>query len=358
MPWSPKIDWLIVGLVLLIFSFGSLILFSLDPQFFRSQLIYFLLGTLLFIIFSSLDYRVFKDFYPHLFIFSIFFLCLTFILGQLTRGTIRWIKIGNFTLQPSELVKPMLVLSFSGFALNLDTEKIKNFFLLLLIFFLPAFLVFKQPALGSSLIVFLTWLGILVAKGIDKKYILIGLFLFLAVLPLIWHFLKPYQQERIVSFINPGYDPLGSGYNLAQAKIAIGSGQFLGKGLGQGSQSQLHFLPERHSDFIFACLAEEMGFIGGTVVIGAFLALILKIIQLGQKSVEGFGSLICYGTAAMIFSQVFVNIGMNLGLLPVTGITLPLVSYGGSSLMSTLILLGFIESISKNIQKEKMIEIR
>ncbi len=349
--------WFILP-VLVIFSLGALTLFSIDRSFFQNQLLFFSIGVLVFLLFSLIDYQVFEKLYFHLYILAVFLLLLTFILGSLTRGSIRWIRIGNLSLQPSELVKPLLLLSFSGLALKLDFKKIKDLIIFLGLLFLPVFLIFKQPDLGSALVVFVIGLAIILSKGMRLRYLILGLLVFLASLPLGWRVLKPYQQERALSFLYPGFDPLGSGYNLIQAKIAIGSGQFLGKGLGSGTQSQLRFLPERHSDFIFACLAEEWGFLGSSLLIFAFYILILKIYLLGRESETLTGSLICVGGASLLFFQSFINIGMNLGLMPITGITLPLVSYGGSSLISTFVLLALIRSVARNRQKEKSIEIR
>lgn len=353
-----NLDCFLFAPFLIIFSLGVLILFSINIALFKNQLVFFSLGLVIFFIFSRLDYQIFSHFSWHLYILSVFLLLLTFVLGTITRGSVRWIKIGNLNLQPSELVKPFLILSFAGFASKFDLRKVKNLLKFLALLLLPVFLIFKQPDLGSAIVVLVIGISIIFVKGIKKTHLFLGLILLVLLIPLSWRVLKQYQRQRIVSFLNPHYDPLGSGYNLIQSKIAVGSGQFFGKGLGGGGQSQLRFLPESHSDFIFAGLSEELGFIGGTLIILTFFIFIFHIFNLSKKSVSLFGSLFCAGAGVMFFFQSFVNIGMNLGMLPITGITLPLVSYGGSSLISSLIILGLLQSAAKRLKKGELIEIR
>jgi rod shape determining protein RodA len=352
-----KLDWFIIAPLLVIFSLGALILFSIDPLYFYNHIGFFLFGLLSFILLTNFDYRVFRKFHLYLYLASIFLLLLPFVLGRITRGTSRWITIFGFTFQPSEFVKPLLILVFSSLALSLDLEKLKNVLSFFLFLFLPFLLIFKQPDFGNALVIFAIWLCTIIARGLKKKYIFLGIIVFFALIPVGWRILKPYQQERVVSFLNPQYDSLGIGYNLIQSKIAVGSGGLVGKGLGEGSQSQLRFLPERHSDFIFACLAEELGFIGASLLILSFFVLISRIVFVAQRSADLFGNLICMGAATVFFFQTVVNIGMNLGLVPVTGLTLPFVSYGGSSLVSSLILLGLVQSVAKRPKREEMIEI-
>ena len=243
-------------------------------------------------------------------------------------------------------------------ALYLDFRRFKDILFFLFLLLLPVLLIFKQPDLGSALVVLVFGLSIMFAKGIKKIYFIAGAVFLLLFLPLSWGLLKPYQQQRIFSFLNPQHDPLGSGYHLIQAQIAVGSGLFLGRGLGRGSQSQLQFLPERHSDFIFASLSEELGFLGASFLLLAFFFLLQQIFKISQKSQTEFGALVCLGSGVLLFFQTGVNVGMNLGIMPITGITLPLVSYGGSSLLSTSIILGLIQAAAKNLKRDSMIEIK
>lgn len=340
-----RFDWpLFLGLLSILF-FGLLLGASVYPHLFWHQALFALVGILLFLLFAWLDYRVFQGLWPHLFWASIVFLVSTFVFGGVTRGAIRWISLGPFTLQPSELVKPFLILAFAGFAVRskFPTKFVKLVGLLLL----PAFLTFFQPDLGSTLVLTAAWGGIILASGVSLRQVLATLLAVILLLPLGWQFLKPFQRERLYTFLNPYADPLGSGYNVIQSQIAVGSGQILGRGLGRGTQSHLNFLPERHTDFIFASLAEELGLVGAGLTLAAFSLLLYRILRAAFFSREDFGRVVALGIFSLLFFQVFVNIGMNLGLVPITGITLPLVSYGGSSLVSTMISLGLAVSVAR-----------
>jgi len=201
------------------------------------------------------------------------------------------------------------------------------------------------------------WVGIVFAAGLPVKYLVTGTLALVVLFPLSWNTLKDYQRARLTTFVDPLSDPLQSGYNLLQSIIAVGSGQILGRGLGHGTQSQLKFLPERHTDFIFASLSEELGFVGGILIIGLFTLLLTRVLRYSQNAKDSFGALICFGAFSLITFQVFINIGMNTGLVPITGITLPLVSAGGSSLISTLASLGIVASVSLRLKKQRLFEI-
>ncbi len=345
-------EWGMLILAVLIFSLGLAVLASVSPEFVKPQLIYFSVGLVLFFIFSRLDYQVFQGLAALAYFFCLLLLLSTLVLGHLTRGTLRWLSFGPFTLQPTEIIKPFFILAFSGFGVSLDMKRLKSLGLMVL-FFLPlALLIFYQPALGSLIVVSFSWLAIIFASGANVWHLLAALLAGSVTFPLFWRFLAAYQKERILVFLNPASDPLGSGYHLIQAKIAIGSGRIFGKGLGQGTQSHLRFLPEFQSDFIFAALAEELGLIGSLMLFAFFILLIFYLLRLSQRSQDRFGSLVALGIASLLGFQVFVNIAMNLGLLPITGITLPLVSSGGSSLIATLIALGISHSIARVEKKQ------
>jgi rod shape determining protein RodA len=226
----------------------------------------------------------------------------------------------------------------------------------LVILFIPiAYLIFKQPDLGNLIVYLTIFVSILVVAGIPWKYIIISVLSGGLFLPFFWFILHNYQKLRILSFINPYLDPSGAGYNALQAVISIGSGQLSGLGLGRGTQSRLLFLPEYHTDFIFASLGEELGFVGGSFVILFYILLIFWIIKIAYDCDDNFGRFLTIGVLMQFFIQVFINIGMNLGIMPITGITLPLVSYGGNSIVSTLIELGLIVSISKTLRKNPLV---
>lgn len=276
----------------------------------------------------------------------VFLLLITLLLGFETRGSIRWIPLGLFNLQPSEFAKPVLILTMSYFwSRNKPTWK--NIILSFAIIAPICLFIFKQPDLGTTLTVLFIWLCILFASQIEFwKMFSLGFLTFISV-PFIWNLLQDYQKRRILSFLNPAIDPQGIGFHVIQSTIAVGSGEFWGRGLGRGTQSRLQFLPEFRTDFIFAFIAEELGFIGSMIILGLFAFILLLLIRILFKSGDRFGELIIVGVFAMMFFQIFINIGMNIGLLPITGITLPLLSYGGSSMITTLISLGLVSSISK-----------
>lgn len=350
-------DWLIFFLVLIISFFGLLIIKSIAPNFLVQQILWLVLGLVFFFVFSQIDYQNYPRLSWFFYFGCLFFLALTLLLGAATRGSVRWLEIGGVRLQPSEIVKPFLIIFFANFFADerLTLKKLLTGFGLLIV---PFLLIFFQPDLGSSLVVVSFWLGIVLGKGVKIKWLLTAFGIFLLCSPLAWFFLKDYQKQRIFTFINPQADPLVSGFNVIQSMIAVGSGQFLGRGLGRGTQSHLRFLPERQTDFIFASLAEELGFLGSILLFGLFFLLLWRLLNLAKNSRDELSFLIYIGAFTLILTQVFINVGMSLGILPVTGITLPLVSYGGSSLISTLMVLGIAVGLGKGKEEKQMVEIR
>jgi len=342
-------DWLLFLAVLIISIFSLVVNYFLVSNLFFQQIFYLILGLIVFFIFSRIDFRVWEKLGWFEFLGSIIFLLTPLVFGSVTRGAVRWIRLGPFTIQPSELVKPFLIAFFSFFFVtkkNFEFKKVLTGFLLLLI---PAILIFVQPDLGSSLVMGISVLGILFAAGLPWRFFLGFAGVGLVFLPTAWKFLlKEYQKDRILSFLNPYSDPLGRGYNLIQSTVAVGAGKFFGRGLGRGTQSGLQFLPERHTDFMFASFAENFGFLGVLIFLGVFSFLLWRILKIASQADNNFAFLFGCGVFCLIFTQGFVNIGMNLGLLPVTGIPLPLLSYGGSSFLSTMIMLGILENICYN----------
>ncbi|MCL5090395.1 MAG: rod shape-determining protein RodA, partial [Patescibacteria group bacterium] len=314
------------------------------------------ISLIFFIFFSFLDLEILFPFSPIIYIGCLLFLILPFIVGTVTRGSVRWIPLAGFTIQPSELVKPFLALMAAWFwtGSEFSWKKILTF----IFFSLPIlFLIFIQPDLGSTLVVFSIFIGIIFLSGIELKKLIILFCGGILVLPLFFLSLKGYQRLRLVHFLNPYTDPLGEGYNLIQSKIAVGSGGIFGRGLGRGTQSHLAFLPERHTDFIFASLSEELGFGGATLVLLLYLFLYLRVLKVAFQVKERRFFLFSLGLFFYLFFQTTVNIGMNVGLLPITGITLPLISYGGSSLLTTMISLGMLQAVSRQRSGEKVLQI-
>lgn len=309
------------------------------------QLIYAVIGLAIFYLVAVTDFRVFINISNWLYGFLIILLVITFVIGLESRGSVRWIDLKFFTIQASEIAKPVLILFLTNFFLGDTPGKIRNVLISLGAVLIPVIFVFRQPDLGSAMVLSMVWVSLVYLAGIKIRDLLAILTLALLFLPFGLNLLQTYQRERLFSFLNPEADPLGTGYNLVQSIIAVGSGQLFGKGFGRGTQSHLNFLPEQKTDFIFATTAEELGFIGICLILALFAILLWRLIRAGNKSDSRAGSLICYSSAVVIMFQLFINAGMNMGLLPITGITLPFVSFGGSSLLSLMIVIGLVQSV-------------
>jgi rod shape determining protein RodA len=282
---------------------------------------------------------------------------LVFILGSVRLGAQRWLKIAWFNLQPSELAKLIIVIFLaryfskkSIYDISLLSRKFGIFRGLILPFIfiaVPTGLIIEQPDLGSGAIIVMMFIAMLYLTGVRLRYIFIFLLVIALCMPALWHILRDYQRDRLMVFLNPNIDPLGAGYTLIQSKIAIGSGSFLGKGWLSGTQSQLHFLPESHTDFIFATFAEEWGFLGGVALLALYYLLVREGVRIAQRTKDAFGRLLAFGISLMLAIQVFVNIAMTMGFMPIVGLPLPLMSYGGSSVAVTFIALGILVSIDR-----------
>ena len=321
---------------LFIFSIGFLIVLSLVvlksvyPTIFPGYFFVALLGVTLFIIFSNIDFDIVSLFSRHFYIGSILLLILTLIIGGVTRGVVRWISLGTLTLQAAEITKPFLLVFFAN-NMNIRTLPLMA---------IPVFLIFIQPSLGVSFLLVLGFIGILLASEIKKINFLYLIVAALVIIPLVFSLLAPYQKLRIEAFFNPYSDPKGSGYNSIQSQISVGDGGLFGRGLGKGVQTQLSFLPEKQTDFIFASIAEELGFVGAGLTLIAFFILFWRITAYMGNAANPQARAYLSGVFVMLLSQSIIHIGMNMGLLPITGVPLPLVSAGGSSFVSTMVVLG------------------
>lgn len=339
-------DYFISIPTILLISLGVLVIYSSDPKLALQQLIIAIIGLFLYWVVSFLDLRFYKEYIKYLYGFILFLLVIVFILGFETRGSLRWIPLGLFNFQPSEFIKPVIILLLAKFWSE-NNSTWMNIGKSMLLIFPAAALIFKQPDLGTTLTIMMIWFFMLIASNVSVFKLLLMFASSLVITPLGWLFLKDYQKYRITSFLSPEKDPLGVGYNAIQSTIAVGSGELFGRGLGRGTQSRLQFLPEFRTDFIFASIAEEFGFVGSAILLLLYSIIIGRSIKIMQNTSSRFNYLVVMGVLGMFFFQIIVNIGMNIGLLPITGITLPLVSYGGSSLLTTLICLGFIASVAK-----------
>ncbi len=350
------IDWILVSSYFLLILIGLATLYGISASeyfqnnnIFFKQVIFASLGIGVFLFFSFFDYKHYK-YYAKLFYFLIIFILLSVLLwGNVVRGTTGWIGVGIFNVQPVEVAKLLLVITLASF-ISKKKNKVSEIAAIVNSFFLAfvaVFLVLKQPDLGSALILAGIWLGMSLISGMSSKYFIFILFSGVILFSFGWVFLEDYQKDRLINFIYPEKDPQGSGYNVIQSMIAVGSGGFLGQGIGKGSQSQLNFLPEKHTDFIFASIAEEFGFVGSFLVLFLFTLLFYRIKKIAQNASDNFGYLLAIGIGIMFFLEVLINAGMNLGIMPVTGIPLPFLSYGGSSLIASSAALGILFNIRK-----------
>jgi rod shape determining protein RodA len=348
-------DPLLLLAMLLLVLFGLAMIYSatyertglgIDPLVYRHAL-YGAIGIALFATLSGLDYHVLGNLAWALYLGCCGLLIVVLITGRMLHGAQRWIQVGPWEFQPSEVAKVCLILALSRYFAR-HTENLRSFKVVagsFLVMAAPTALVLFQPDVGTATVLLGIWLVIMFAAGIPVLYFLGLVGAATAAAPVAWLFMQSYQRERILIFLDPQSDPLDAGYNAIQALISVGAGRFFGRGYLSGSQSQLHFLRVQYADFIFSVLAEELGFLGGTALLLLFVLLLFRGLRAAYLSRESFGRLICCGVVGTIAYQVFVNVGMNEGLLPVTGVPLPMVSYGGSSLVTFMGSLGILESI-------------
>lgn len=360
--WLRQFDWVLLGITSLLTSIGFAAIYSVDLSRGGSDLSYvpvqaIALGIGLVLCFAAArtHMNVYRLNGQWIYLFGLLLLIGVLIFGVSIRGTRGWFRIAGFSFQPAEFAKIALVLGLGWLIARYGRQFKQLRFVVAsgLVTALPVGLIFLQPDLGSALVLVLTWGGLLLMTGVRLKHLIVLALSGLTVAICAWLFLlQPYQKDRIATFLNPAADPLGAGYNVTQSIIAIGSGQFSGRGLGFGSQSQLRFLPEAQTDFIFSVVAEELGFIGAFVLISLFFALLVRLVHIARNSTSEFGSYVSIGIAFLFFVQFIFNVGGTLGLLPITGVTLPFVSYGGSSLIINFVLIGIAESIAHASKSE------
>lgn len=356
-----RFDWLLLGAVFLLMGLGLLSLFSLAEAssfpFFKRQLIWVGLGVTALILVSFIDFRIFRT--QSLIVFLLYIFAVALLLGVLlsgiaVRGVEAWFRLGSVFFQPVELAKLVLIVLFAKFfsKRHIEIYRIRHLLVSGAYLALPVILVLLQPDLGSALVLVAVWTAMVIFSGMKLRHFALLIILALLAGGVLWtQVLEPYQRSRITAFFDPYADPQGAGYQMIQSMIAVGSGKLWGKGLGYGSQSHLNFLPEAETDFIFAAFAEEWGFAGIVMMLILFFLVLWRILAIGMLASDNFSRLYTLGFAALVFSQAFIHIGMNLGILPITGITLPFVSYGGSSLVVLLIGVGILQSIKINARR-------
>ena len=313
------------------------------------QSLWLLIGIFFLFAITFIGYRPFLNISYLIYICSFLLLVSVFFIGTEKLGAQRWIPLGGFALQPSEFSKLAVILTLSHYlgSRKQNLFQKKRFIISFLLTFIPLILIVKQPDLGTALIFLPILYCMLFVWGAKIKYILISILLGIISLPVIWHILKDYQRTRLLTFININADPLGSGYTAIQSKIAVGSGELWGKGLFCGTQNRLNFVPEHHTDFIFCVIGEEGGFLAAISLILLFFIIMKLSISVIQKTTDPEAQLLAAGITAMLIIQIFINMGMTIGLCPITGLPLPFISYGGSSLITYLSAFGFLISIYK-----------
>lgn len=348
-----KFNWLLLFDVFLLGLIGVLFIYSASfdgiqsSQVYQKQLIWWLIASFAFLLSYRFDFRILGSQAYILYVFSVLLLLAVLLIGNIRQGAQSWFSLLGVSLQPSEISKLAIIFVLARYLSDhYENRKELSFVLIpFLIVFFPMILIVKQPDLGTAMVFVPIIFAMLYASQAKIKYLMGIILLGSCTVPFLWFFLHEYQKKRILVFLNPNIDPLGAGYTAIQSKIAVGSGQFWGKGWLNGTQNQLNFLPERHTDFIFSVLGEEWGFVGCMVVLLLFIILVWQGYQIADQSNEIFSRLLAVGLTTLIGAHVCINIAMTIGLLPITGLPLPFISYGGSNLLIMMISVGFLENI-------------
>lgn len=355
-------DWTVVICTVLLISVGVVIIGSAThvnrdglniTDLVSKQLMFFVINAVVIVLMQWFDYRRLRSWGRPLYFITILLLVAVMLVGTSALGAQRWIQLGPITIQPSEFTKLLMIISMAQM-MESRVNKLNTFRSLVPIVLyvgIPTLLVFKQPDLGTSLVYLAIMCGMLFVGGIRMHLVQIIVGVAVVLAPLGWFALQEYQKQRILVFLNPNIDPFGAGYHIIQSKIAIGSGMILGKGLFEGTQSQLNFLPENHTDFIFSVIGEELGFVGCVIVLLLLFLLIYRSVMIARSANDTFGMLLATGIGSMLVFQVLVNVGMTTGIMPVTGIPLPFISYGVSALTTNMISVGLLLNIAMHRKK-------
>ena len=344
------IDWILFLATIPLLVAGLISMRSFGGEsdyYFTRQLFWIGISFFVFFAFSLVDWRFLRksELLAGFFVLMSFFLAALLVLRHTVKGAASWFDLGFFSVEPVDPLKILVILILAKYfsRRHIEIANIRHIILPSLYVFIPAFLVFLQPDFGSFIIIFLIWLGMMLVSGINKKHLLFIFLIAVVTLASAWLFVfKPYQKARILTFVDPARDTRGAGYNALQSMIAVGSGRFFGKGIGFGSQSRLEFLPEHQTDFIFAAFAEEWGFVGALFVFLFYGIIIWRIFRIAALGRSNFESLYGIGTAIFLMAHFFVNVGMNIGIMPITGTTLPFLSYGGSHMLTVYAALGIL----------------
>lgn len=359
MNWLRKkiehFDWTYLAIIYFITIAGIFNIYSATynlplSKYVTAQIVWVAISSVVMIIVAFIDYRLWQRFAFSVYALSCGLLLGVLLIGRVSQGAKRWINLGAFSFQPSEIAKVAIVIGLAHYLSKRREDRPRNVIELIgpLVFVgIPFLMILKQPDLGTSLVFLITSLVMILFMGVNKKIIIVACLAIAASAPVLWNgVLRPYQKDRVISFLNPEKYPLSKGYQVIQSKIAIGSGEILGKGYLKGSQSKLQFLPKQHTDFVYSNFAEEFGFLGSIILLGAYFLMGVFGFKIAREARDLFGMLLALGCTVLLLSQSVINFGMEMGLLPVVGMTLPLFSYGGSSLLTTFVAVGLILNVS------------
>lgn len=347
-------DWPLFGATLLLCVMGVVNLYSATAStsltLARQQIYWLCIGMVVFVGVTAIDYRVYNRLAYLLYGAGLIGLILVLVIGRSVNGAQRWLHVGLVSFQPSEIMKVLMIIALAKFLHDdpvVEGRSIKHMVIPFLVVGLPVLLILRQPDLGTASLFFLIFMSVMLLTKLKLRSFITLFLVALLLLPVTWaYLLMDYQKQRIFTFLNPSSDPVGAGWHARQSQFAIGSGQVFGKGYFHGTQNQLHFLPERWTDFPFAVWAEEWGFVGSVFLLGIYLFIILWAVKLASQARDRFGAVLCVGVASLFFWHTLINIGMVTGLVPVVGVTLPLMSYGGSSVLTMLCAVGLLMNVS------------
>lgn len=350
-------DWGLLGMTVLLGFLGLVTLYSAvtsaspTPQkiYYFKQLVWYCAGLIVMVISFLINYKLLDRWANAIYAICILLLICVLLFGKHVGGARRWLILGPLSIQPSEFVKIAVIICLARYyskIANIRGLNLRELLTPLILAAIPFFLIVRQPDLGTAMLVVLIAGSMTVFVKIERRSFLYIIASCTITIPMVWFFLKGYQKKRILTFLNPELDPLGAGYHIIQSKIAIGSGMISGKGFLKGTQNALSFLPEQHTDFIFSVLAEEMGFVGSVIPLLIFMMLIIWGLNVAYRCRDPFGTILAVGISSMIFWQVFINVGMAMGLMPIVGVPLPFISYGGSSIVAMMICIGLLMNVS------------
>ena len=350
-------DWGLLGMTVLLGFLGLVTLYSTvtsaspTPQkiYYFKQLVWYCAGLIVMIISFLINYKLLDRWANAIYAICILLLICVLLFGKYVGGARRWLILGPLSIQPSEFVKIAVIICLARYyskIANIRGLNLRELLTPLILAAIPIYLIVRQPDLGTAMLVVLIAGSMTVFIKIERRSFLYIIASCTLTIPMIWFFLKGYQKKRILTFLYPERDPLGAGYHIIQSKIAIGSGMISGKGFLKGTQNALSFLPEQHTDFIFSVLAEEMGFVGSVIPLIIFMMLIIWGLNIAYRCRDPFGTILAVGISSMIFWQVFINVGMAMGLMPIVGVPLPFISYGGSSIVTMMICIGLLMNVS------------